>query len=185
MGTRQNQIYSQLLAAITKLQNPESNQAQNFLTQEAMAGANFLKKGDFSQLPKGMFLDFKMPAEMVNAYKRAINVNQGGTFALAGGAGGDMGGRTNAQALQSKYLSDKFARDSAQNYQDNISNAAGNIRGALAQSAGATAQNQMGVIGALQGLYGSPALNKPGIGGQLLGMAGALGGGALSSLKSW
>jgi len=185
MGKRQDQIYSQLLAAITKLQNPENNKAQNFLTTEAMAGAEFLKKGDFSQLPKGMFFDFKMPAEMMNAYKKAINVNQGGTFALAGGGGGDMGGRTKAQSLQSKYLSDKFARDSAQNYQDNIANAAGNIRGSLAQAAGATTQNQMGVIGALQGLYGSPALNKPGIGGQLLGMAGSLGGAALGSLKSW
>jgi len=185
MGKKQDAIYSQLLAAITKLQNPENNKAQNFLTTEAMAGAEFLKKGDFSQLPKGMFFDFKMPAEMMNAYKKAINVNQGGTFALAGGGGGDMGGRTKAQSLQSKYLSDKFARDSAQNYQDNIANAAGNIRGSLAQAAGATTQNQMGVIGALQGLYGSPALNKPGIGGQLLGMAGSLGGAALGSLKSW
>lgn len=180
MGKKQDAIYSQLLAAITKLQNPESNKAQNFLTTEAMAGADFLKKGDFSQLPKGMFFDFKMPGEMMTAYKKAINVNQGGTFALAGGAGGDMGGRTKAQGLQSKYLSDKFARDSAQNYQDNISNAGGNIRNSLAQAAGATTQNQMGVIGALQGLYGSPALNKPGIGGQLLGMAANLGSAAIT-----
>lgn len=163
------------------MQNPAANPAQNFLTTEALSGADFLKKGDYSQLPKGMFFDFKMPGEQLDQYKKFANVNQGGTFALANGASGDMGGRTNATALQGKYLKDKFARDASQNYQDNISLAAGNIRGSLQNAAGAKSNTDASVISALQNLYGSPALNKPGIGGALLGMAGQLGGAAIKA----
>lgn len=180
MGRKQNEIYNQLLASIKAMQNPANNAAQNFLTTEAMAGADFLKKGEYSQLPKGMFFNFKNPTEQLDQYKKFANVNQGGTFALANGAGGDMSGRSKATDLQGKYLKDRFARDASQNYQDNISLAAGNIQGALGQAAGAKGQTDANVISALQNLYGSPALNKPSGWGSILGMAGQLGSAAIS-----
>lgn len=182
MGKKQNAIYEQLLASIKAMQNPASNPAQNYLTQEAMAGADFLKKGEYSQLPKGMFFNFKNPTEQLDQYKKFANVNQGGTFALANGQGGDMSGRSKATDLQGKYLRDRFARDSSQNYQDNISLAAGNIQGALGQAAGAKGQTDANVISALQNLYGSPALNRPSIWGSVLG---AVGGVASSALGGW
>lgn len=175
MGNKkQDAIYNQLLAAITNMQNPRNNEAQNYLTSSAIEGANFLKNGEYSQLPKGMFFNFQNPTEQLDQYKKFANVNQGGTFALAGG-GADQTGRTNATRLQSKYLSDKFARDASQNYQNNVTNAAGQIQGALGQAAGAKGQTDANVINALSGLLGSQYLNKPSGWGAVLGTIGSIG----------
>lgn len=125
-----------------------------------------------------MFFDFKMPAEQLDQYKKFANVNQGGTFALSNGTG-----RSAATGVQSKYLSDRFARDASQNYQENVGNAAGNIRNQLAQASGASSQNSSAVINALGGMYSS-LLNKPqqpSIWGSLLGAVGQVAGGALSN----
>ena len=63
MGRKEKEIYSSLLAAIKNMQNPASNPAQNALTNEALAAADVIKKGDFTHLPKGMFFDFDSPVE--------------------------------------------------------------------------------------------------------------------------
>lgn len=177
-AARQEALYQQLMAQITKLSTPEANPAQNYLTNEALAGGEFLKKGEFSSLPKGMFFDFKMPGQQLDQYKKYADVNQGGTFALS-----NNGGRSLATNTQDKYLKDKFARDASQNYQDNIGNAAGNIRNSLAQASGANSENSSAVINALGGMYGN-LLNKPqkpSIWGQLLSTIGGVAGGALSN----
>lgn len=145
-------------AQIAKMQEPSQNPAQQFLTNEALTGAEWLKKGDYSQKPAGMFFDFKGPAEQIEQYKKFSNVSQDGTYALAAGGGGattnDGGGRGEAQNLQNKYLQDKFARDASQNYQDNISNAAGNIRAGLGAAADAKSGLDSRVISAMSGLTG-------------------------------
>jgi len=147
MSKQEKALYEQILASINKMSTPQSNPAADFLNQQAMAGADWLTKGDFKTLPKGMFFDFQMPAEQINQYKKLTNVGKGGTFALANNSG-----RSQAQSLAGQYLGDKFARDAGQNYQNNISNAAGNVRTGLAQSAGATAQNQSMSVNALTNL---------------------------------
>lgn len=164
---------AQLQAAIAQMQNPASNPAQQFLTQQALDGANYFNKGEFSTLPKGMFFDFKLPQEDIARYKKLTNVNQGGTFALAGNS---AGGRGKAQALQGKYLSDRFARDAQQNYQDNISNAAKNVQGGLAQAAGAQSQNQAQIVSALSNMYSNMANQpkKPSAWGSVLGAIGRI-----------
>jgi len=136
-------------AQIAKMQEPSQNPAQQFLTNEALSGADWLKKGDYSQKPAGMFFDFKGPAEQVEQYKKFSNVSQDGTYALA-----DGGGRGEAQNLQKQYLNDKFARDASQNYQDNISNAAGNVRAGLGAAADAKSGLDTRVMSAMQGLTG-------------------------------
>lgn len=143
-------MYEKLLAAITSMQNPASNPAQNALTNEALAGADYFKKGDFSTLPKGMSFDFEMPGQEIDRYKKFKNVGKEGTFAL-----GDTGGMGAAFKTQSGYMDDKFARDASQNYQDNIRGASGNVRNMLMQAAGAKSGNDSQIISALQGLYGS------------------------------
>lgn len=162
---------AQLQAAISQMQNPASNPAQQFLTQQALDGANYFQKGEFSTLPKGMFFDFQMPQQDIEKYKKLTNVNQGGTFALANNS---AGGRGAAQALQGKYLGDRFARDTQQNYQDNISRASGNVRQGLAQSASATSQNQGQVVSALANMYGQMA-NQPQKGSKWGSVLGAIG----------
>ncbi len=151
MSKEQKALYAQMTAMLAQMQNPATNPAQQYLTNEALAGADYLKKGDFSTLPKGMFFDFKMPQEDIARYKKLTNVNQGGTFALANNMG--AGGRSKAQALQGKYLSDRFARDTQQNYQDNISKASGNIRGGLQQAAGYKTNQDSAIMSALNQTY--------------------------------
>lgn len=182
MGNKQQEaqtqaLYNQLLSQITALQNPKTNEAQNYLTTAATEGADWLKKGEYDTLPKGLFFNFKMPGEQLDQYKKYADVNQGGTFALSNG--GD--GRSKATGVQSKYLSDKFARDASQNYQDNIGQAAGNIQGALAQASGASSQNSSSIINALGGMYSS-LINKPkspSPWGAILGAAGQIGAAAV------
>ena len=176
MGKKSKQIYNELLAQIRKMNDPAANPAQQMLTNEALGAANWLKAGDFSQLPKGMFFDFEGPAEQLKRYNAAANVSKDGTFALGQDSGG-MAGR--AMDTQSKYLGDKFARDVAQNYQNNIANVRTNAMGALQQSAGATSQNQSAVVGALSNLYQSMPKGNSWLGG-LLSMGGSLGAAALN-----
>ncbi len=178
MSREEKALYAQLTQAIAAMQNPKSNPAQDYLTTESLAGAAFLKKGDFSQLPKGMFFDFQMPGEQNTMYKKYADVNQGGTFALANNQG-QQGAKTGAQALQSKYLSDRFARDASQNYQNNISNAAQNIRGGLSAAAGAKSGTDATVISALGNLYSAMPKKKPFSWTDLIGPAAAIGAAAI------
>jgi len=196
MSKQTDQIYAQLLPAIQKLQqipqwHPGDNPAQDALTSNALAGNDWLQKGDYSQLPKGQFFNFQMPQEQMDEYKRLTNVNQGGTFALAANNRGS--GATAATDLQNKYLQDKFARDASQNYQNNIANASNNIQGALQQSSGANLQTQgldlqgqglynqtqSGGVDALNNLY-KTQLNKPNLWGDVIKAGGALGAAAIT-----
>lgn len=188
VSKKQDAIYNSLLAAIANMNKPPpENKAQNYLTDQAVAGAEFLKKGEFNQMPKGMFFNFDTPVQQLDTYKKLSNVNQGGTFALANG-GADVGGRSNATQLQGKYLTDKFARDASQNYQNNITNAAGNIQGALNQASnaqfGANGQlmsNNANVASAYGNLLGSNYLNKPSIWSSVLGAVGQIGSSAIAA----
>lgn len=141
---------AQISAMIAQMQNPASNPAQQYLTNEALAGADYLKKGEYSSLPKGMFFNFEMPQKQLEQYKKLTNVNQGGTFALANAG---AGGRSRAMGQQSKYLGDKFARDTLLNYQNNISGARGEIGKGLYAAAGAKSGQDSQIMGALQNLY--------------------------------
>lgn len=176
MGKKTKALYNQLLAAITKMQNPDSNPAQKYLTDQAINASKWMQGGDYSQMPKGMFFNFENPAEQMKRYERTTNVSPMGTFALA-----DSGGHGKAMGLANQFLKDKFARDTGLNYQNNIAGAAGNIQGALQQASGYQGQNNQAVIGALQGLYHTMA-NKPNMGGALLGAIGGLGSAAISKI---
>lgn len=178
MGKMSKQVQAQLLAAITAMQNPKNNEAQNFLTTEAMAGADVLKKGDYSQLPKGMFFNFKSPIEEMKQYDNLQNVGAEGTYAL-----GDNEGAGKAMALAGDYRKNMFANQRANNYQDNVSNAATNIRAGLGQAAGAKGETDRAVIDSLQSFYGSIPKTSGfmSVLGPALGMAGQLGAAAITA----
>ncbi len=166
------------MAEITALKTPAANPAQSLLQTDAIEGANWLKKGEYSSKPGNIFFDFEMPGKQLDSYKKTANVNQGGTFALANNEG-----RSKATGVQSKYLGDKFARDVAQNYQSNIGQSAGNIRNALTQSSGAASGTNSSVINALGGIYSS-LLSKPKTPGfdwgSLLQLGGQIGSAAIT-----
>ena len=137
-------LYNKIMSLIDVQMQPQSNPAQDFLTNQALAGADYLNKGDFSSLPKGMYFDFELPSEQLKNYKNLTNAGAEGTFAL----GADDGG------LQKNYLSDKFARDASLNYQNNIKDASDNIKAGLSQAAGAKSGNDSAIISGLEGMMG-------------------------------
>lgn len=182
MSKEEKAAYASLTAAIANLQNPKTNPAQDALTTRALAGANYLQQGEFSQSapPPGQLYNFQMPQQQLDMYKKYANVNQGGTFALANnGTSGDMSGRTSATALQSKFLSDKFARDVGQNFQNNIQGFGSEIENELGQASGYQANNSAQAVNALSGLLSNPALKKTDWLGPLLGSVGTLGAAAM------
>jgi hypothetical protein len=164
---------------------PPVNEAQKFLTDTALKDARFLEGGDFRNTPRSMFLNFDSPIEERKRYEMQTNANQTGTFAL-----GNNGALGQATALQGNYLKDKFARDSSQNFQNNIATAATNVRGALGQASSAELQRQgfqsereMAILNALAGMYsnkksGSNALSS------ILGTVGQVGGAALGAVAA-
>lgn len=164
-------LINSMNAQISKMNDPASNPAQQYLTNQAISGSNWLQKGDYSSLPKGSFFNFETPVAQNEQYKKLANVSQGGTFALS-----DMGGMGSAQNLQKQYLTDKFARDASQNYQNNIAGAAGNIQGALGQAAGAKTGLDSQIVNSMQGLGGviGQMQNKPGFWSSILGASGGI-----------
>jgi hypothetical protein len=145
MSKEEKALYAKLTAALDKQANPASNPAQEFLTNQALSGGDFISKGDFRTLPKGMYFNFEMPGEQLQKYRNAVNVGSEGSFALGDGAGAGK-----AMGLSKQYLVDKFARDSAQNYQNNIAQASANVNQGLQQASGYQTGQQQAVIGALQ-----------------------------------
>ncbi len=148
MSKEEKALYAKMTAAIDKMSQPQSNPAQDFLTNSAIEGANFLKGGDYRQLPKGQFFNFEMPEEQMRRYRDLTNVGSEGTFAL-----GDNAGSGQAMGIQKQYLQDKFARDASQNYQNNVAGGADNVYQGLQQAAGAKAGNDQAIISGLQSLF--------------------------------
>lgn len=195
MSQEQKDIYSAFKDQLAKQQaitpwSQKANPAQDALTSSALAGNDWLQKGDYSQLPKGMFFNFQQPAEALDQYKKYANVGQGGTFALAQG---NPGGRSAATGLQGQFLQDRFARDASQNYQNNIANAGSQIQSALGQSSGANLQSQaldlqgqqvnnnlsqgtLGMLGSLSNSY----INKPSIWSSILSAGAGIGAAAIN-----
>lgn len=166
------------MAEIRNLRNPANNPAQNLLTQDALAAGEQLRKGDFTNLQKGIYLDFDNPAQEREQYQKLANVGREGTFALGGGTGGGEGAARSLDT-QAKYLADRFSRDASANFQDNVRSAAARVRDALGQSSGYQQNNQQSIISALSNLYGSLPKGNGFLGG-LLGMVGGLGSAAIT-----
>lgn len=168
---------------------PAENKPLDYITQQAIAGADILKSRDYRNLSKdgNMFFDFQLPAEQQKARAMAYNANQTGTFGLANSGSGE----TKAASIQDKFLKDKFARDTAQNFQDNIQQAGANIRGGLATAAGgvsdANAQElnrRMAIMNQFSDLYKfkKQANSSGGILGGILGAGASV---ASAAITKW
>jgi hypothetical protein len=159
MGKETKQLYQTVIKLLNQQmsQKPPENKPLDYITQQSIAGADLLKSRDYRNLGKdgNMFFDFQLPAEQQKARAMAYNANQTGTFGLA-----DNAGQGSAAQLASQYLKDKFARDTSQNFQDNIQQAGANIRGGLATAAGGVAganaqeiARQQAILGQFADLY--------------------------------
>lgn len=153
-----------------------------------MAAAELLKSRDYRNLNKdgNMLLNFEMPAEEQRKREILTNASKSGTFGLA-----DNASAGKATALAGQYMQDKFARDSAQNFQNNIQRAGDTTRGVLATAAGGTAdanaleqQRRLAALNSLGSLYNTQkSTNSQGGAGILGGILGAGAGVASAAIE--
>lgn len=149
-------LMSQIASLNDRIAHPPISAAQQRLDEQSLKGSDWLQKRDFRNMKDaGQFFSFEAPAEQEKRRKVVTDAAQGGTFGLA-----DSGGETQATQLQSKYLSDKFSRDDAQNFQDNIAGSAQGVKEGLNQSSNAAAgrasdslQGSLGIMNTLGSLY--------------------------------
>lgn len=188
MGKSTKALEAEILRLLRSMQSqgPPKNEAQEYLTAQALKGSKWLDKRDFRDLSQaGGFFSFEDPATQ-NARRRTItNANATGTFALA-----DNAGATRGLKIQNQYLDDAFARDTAANFQQNISDAAGTVRQGLMQSSDAQyaanaleQQRRLSILDAFNKLYQSK--KSGGGGGFLQGLLGAGGAIGASAITKW
>lgn len=167
----------QINALNAQLITPKISPAQQRLDEESMKGSDWLKSRDFRDMKNsGMFFNFDQPADQNRRRTTITNAAQGGTFGLA-----DTNGETGATQLQSKYLADKFARDDAQNFQNNVAQGAQGVIGGLTQSSNAAAaqdardlQGRESVLSTLGNVYNN---QKSGFNwGSLIGLGATVAG---------
>lgn len=184
MGKQTKALYNQLTALLNKQMNtpPPVNEPQKYLTDKAMQAAKDMETNNFSTMPKSMFFNFQRPAEQKRQRETLMNAAQTGTFGLA-----DNGGASKATQIQTGYMKDKFARDAAQNFQDNVGAGSAAIQNALGQASGAEAgriafeDNRMnGIISQLNNLYQFKKQMNGESSGAILGMIGGLGSSAIT-----
>lgn len=188
MGAQTKALYNQLIAMMNeeRTRKAPENKPLDYITQQALAGAEKLKSRDYRSLGDdgNMFFDFQLPAEQMKARAKAFNANQTGIFGLADNAGAGAGTK-----LASSYLKDKFARDTAQNFQNNIQQAGANIRGGLATAAGGVADanaqemnRRLAIMNQFSDLYKfkKQANSSGGILGGILGAASSVGAAAIT-----
>jgi hypothetical protein len=159
IGKKTKALYEELLKQIRAMQaapKPE-NKPLDLMTQQAMEAAELLKSRDYNNLNKNgnMLLNFEMPAEQQRKRFLTTNAAKGGTFSLA-----DNSGATGATKIAGQYMQDRFARDTAQNFQDNIQRAGDTTRATLATAAGGVMdansleqQKRLAAMNALGSLY--------------------------------
>lgn len=189
MGKQTKALYNTLIQMLNEERNrkPPENKPLDYITQQAIAGADLLKSRDYRNLAKdgNMFFDYQLPAEQQKARAMAYNANQTGTFGLSNNGAG----QSKATALQDKFLKDKFARDTSQNFQDNIQQSASNIRGGLATAAGGVADSnsaevnrRMAIMNQFSDLYKfkKQANSQGGMLGSILGAGATVGAAAIS-----
>jgi hypothetical protein len=192
MGKETKQLYKTLIDLLNKQANqpkPE-NKPLDYITQQALAGADLLKSRDYRNLSKdgNMFFDFQLPAEQAKRREMLYNANQTGVFGMA-----DNSGAGKATALASEFLKNKSANDDAQNFQNNIAGAAANIRGGLATAAGgvgaandAETQRRMAIINSFSDLYKfKKSTNQAASSGLWSGIIGAGAGAASAAITKF
>lgn len=141
-------MYQEITATLQQMKQPSA--AQKFMDDQAMQASQWLAGGDYRNTPNNMFLSLEDPAVENERRRTMLDSLGSGVTALA-----ENGANSTALALNKDYLNDKWARDSAANYQDQISQASQRTLGALGASADASLNRQNSL---LQGQMG--ALSK-------------------------
>lgn len=128
---------------------------------------DWIKKGDYTQRPKNLFFNFADPAARNRKRELMMNSRPQGIAALGMGAT-----NPNLLAMNRQNLDDEWARDTAGQYEQDVSQAGIRASGMLGDVAGLENQREMGALAATSGAYNSQ-LNKPSRWQTLLGLGQA------------
>lgn len=166
---------------MSKKQKPDPNKEQatslaavrqpsvgeSALTSEATGLMDWIKKGDYTTRPKNLFFNYADPAARARKRELMMNARPQGIAALGYG-----GANPNLLALNRQNLQDEFERDSAAQYESDVSQAGIRAAGMLGDVAGFENQREGLALGATSGAYNTQ-LNKPSWWQSLLGFGRA------------
>lgn len=163
-----------LMQQIQQMNQP--SESERMLQSRAANTMNWLDSRDYRNLPTGTFIDFSTPAENMKRYETLMNASQNGTNAI--GSDGGAAGK-----LQQKFMQDRFARDDAANFQQNVQRMAGEATNVLGSTAGMEMQRRMGAMNAVGGAYGQLASQpRQSLWGSILGAGATIG---AAAIKKW
>lgn len=118
------------------------------LTGQATGLLDWINKGDYTTRPKNLFFNYADPAERQRKRELMMNAGAQGVAALGQGA------NPNLLALNKQNLQDQFARDTAGQYESDVSQAGTRAAGMLGDVAGLENARELGTLGATTGMYG-------------------------------
>ena len=132
-------------ASLAAVRQPSVGEAA--LTGEATGLLDWIKKGDYTSRPKNLFFNYADPAERQRKRELMMNAGSQGISALGQGA------NANLLALNKQNLNDTWARDTAGQYESDVSQAGIRAAGMLGDVAGLENQREIGALGATSGMW--------------------------------
>lgn len=136
------------------------------LTGEATGLMDWIKAGDYTKRPKNLFFNYADPAERQRKRELMMNAGAQGVAGLGQGSA-----NANLLALNRQNLQDHFARDTAAQYEQDVSQAGIRAAGMLGDVAGLENARESAALGATTSSYNTQ-LAKPSWWQILLSQAG-------------
>lgn len=140
-------------ASIAAVRQPSAGEAA--LTSEATGLMDWIKKGDYTSRPKNLFFNAMDPAERQRKRELMMNAGPQGVAALGQGA------NPNLLALNRQNLQDEWARDTAGQYEQDVSQAGIRASGMLGDVAGLENSRELGTLGATTSNYNTKMNQVP------------------------
>lgn len=138
--------------SLAAVRGPSTGEAA--LTSEATGLMDWIKKGDYTQRPKNLFFNYADPAARQRQREMQMNAGPQGVSAFGAGA------NPNLLALNKQNLQDEWARDTAGQYEQDVSQAGIRATGMLGDVAGMENSRELGALGATTSSFNTQ-LNKP------------------------
>lgn len=135
------QQQTQSLAAVRA---PSAGEAA--LTSEATGLMDWIHKGDYTTRPKNVFFNFADPAQRDAARRAQMNSGAQGIQALGAP-------NVNLLAMEKQNLDDQWARDTAGQYEQDVSQAGTRAAGELGDVASLENARELGTLGATTSSY--------------------------------
>lgn len=130
--------------SLAAIREPSAGEAA--LTSEATGLTDWIKKGDYTQRPKNLFFNFADPAQRQRQREMEMNSGAQGTSALGAPS-------ANLLALDKQNLNDEWARDTAGQYESDVSQGGIRAAGELGDVAQLSNARNLGALGSTTSMW--------------------------------